>query len=68
MTASIQKASWLGRTVTTYYRADTEYRVAKRGRTWELSVRCDCVLGPHWHLVGMYDTKAAAEAEIGWPA
>ena len=45
-----------------------EFKVEKRGRTWEVSFDCVCSLGPHWHLLGSHDTRAAAEAHIGWPA
>jgi hypothetical protein len=27
----------------------TQYRVQRQDGLWRAAVRCDCILGPHWH-------------------
>jgi hypothetical protein len=31
------------------HHAGFTYRVTRVGNRYEISMRCDCILGPHWH-------------------
>lgn len=35
----------------TISRGDNLYSITGRWRRYQVSVRCDCALGPHWHTL-----------------
>lgn len=51
---------------TLYVTADGEYLVRGQARAWIVFRRCDCVMGPHWHEQGIYQTVRAAERSFDW--
>lgn len=43
------------------HRGGRDYRVTEAKRVeWQAAVRCDCILGPHWHPV----IRAATQREL----
>jgi hypothetical protein len=32
----------------------TLFRIVRHPKGWEISRRCDCILGPHWHELGVF--------------
>lgn len=41
-----------------------QYRLTKAHGEWAAHVRCDCLLGPHWHRVAAAATAKALREQL----
>lgn len=46
------------------HRGGVEYRVLRLRSSYDLAIRCDCALGPHWHELGRLRYRRDVDAAI----